>query len=127
MERRIRHHRDRRPEEWLCIEEPLHLAEVLTKYAAPNRCLLVDCLTLWLSNLRSAERFDQEMPTFLETLPHCPGRILLVSNEIGLSIVPDNTLARQFRDEQGLLNQRVAALCERVTLVVAGLPLELKP
>ncbi|MDP2751970.1 MAG: bifunctional adenosylcobinamide kinase/adenosylcobinamide-phosphate guanylyltransferase [Rhodocyclaceae bacterium] len=126
MEKRIRHHRDRRPKEWLCVEEPLHLASALIKHAAPDRCLLVDCLTLWLSNLLLTDRLEEALPSFLKTLPHLPGRILLVSNEVGMGIVPDNALARQFRDEQGLLNQQVAALCERVTLVVAGLPLELK-
>lgn len=126
MDKRIRHHRDRRPKEWHCVEEPLHLAQALQEHAAPDRCLLVDCLTLWLSNLLLTDRIAKEVPAFLETLPHLPGHILLVSNEVGTGIVPDNALARQFRDEQGMLNQRVAALCERVTLVVAGLPLELK-
>jgi adenosylcobinamide kinase/adenosylcobinamide-phosphate guanylyltransferase len=125
MAQRIAHHRARRPAGWHSVEEPVALADALAREAAPEACVLVDCLTLWLSNVLLAGR-EAEVERFLTALPALPGRILLVSNEVGWSIVPENALARRFRDEQGRLNQRVAALAERVTLVAAGLPLALK-
>lgn len=141
MAQRIAHHRARRPAAWGLVEAPLELAAALRQHAAPDVCLLVDCLTLWLSNLlfagaaaRQAEAgapvscplLDGEVQALLDTLPQLPGRIVLVSNEVGWGIVPMAAVARLFTDEQGRLNQRVATLCERVTLVAAGLPLALK-
>jgi adenosylcobinamide kinase/adenosylcobinamide-phosphate guanylyltransferase len=141
MERRIAHHRARRPAEWTCVEAALRLADVLRAEAAPNKCLLVDCLTLWLSNLffagaaaRQAEAGEAidcpllagETQALIETLPRLPGRVVLVSNEVGWGIVPMHPVSRLFADEQGRLNQRVAAVADRVTLVAAGLPLVLK-
>jgi len=141
MERRVAHHRARRPAAWRSIEAPLRLAETLRAAAAPDTCLLVDCLTLWLSNLffagaaaRQAEAFDPitcpllvgETQALLDALPALPGRIVLVSNEVGWGIVPMHPVSRLFADEQGRLNQRIAAVSDRVTLVAAGLPLELK-
>lgn len=141
MERRVAHHRARRPDTWRSIEAPLRLAETLQAEAAPDTCLLVDCLTLWLSNLffagaaaRQAEAGEamacpllaEETQALLDALPVLPGRIILVSNEVGWGIVPMHPVSRLFADEQGRLNQRVAAVCDRVTLVAAGLPLELK-
>ena len=125
MAERIAHHRDRRPADWRTVEEPLLLADALAREAAADRCLLVDCLTLWLSNAMFAKRED-EVEKLLAILPTLPGRILLVSNEVGWGIVPENALARRFRDEQGRLNQRIAAIADQVTLVAAGLPLTLK-
>ena len=126
MRGRITHHRQRRPAQWLTLEEPLALADVLRAHAAPGRLLLVDCLTLWLSNLMLGPGLEPQRGALLDCLPVLPGRVILVSNEVGWGIVPVNDLARAFADEQGRLNQAVAALCERVTLVAAGLPLELK-
>ncbi|HMQ14028.1 MAG TPA: bifunctional adenosylcobinamide kinase/adenosylcobinamide-phosphate guanylyltransferase, partial [Candidatus Competibacter phosphatis] len=128
MNERIAHHRADRPADWGLVEEPLALASALQTHAAPDRCLLVDCLTLWLSNLLAAgdDRLDAETRALLNTLPSLPGQVLLVSNEVGQGIVPINPLARRFRDEAGRLHQAVARLCGRVTLVVAGLPLTLK-
>ena len=125
MAERIAHHRARRPAGWRSVEEPVALADALAREAASDACVLVDCLTLWLTNVLLAGR-DAEIDRFLAALPALPGRILLVSNEVGWGIVPENALARRFRDEQGRLNQRVAAACDRVTLVAAGLPLSLK-
>jgi adenosylcobinamide kinase/adenosylcobinamide-phosphate guanylyltransferase len=141
MARRIAHHRERRPADWGCAEETLHLADKLRELAAPDTCILVDCLTLWLSNLlfagqaaKQAEAgeaiacplFAGETAALIETLPLLPGRIILVSNEVGWGIVPMHPVSRLFADEQGRLNQRVAAVCDAVTLVAAGLPLTLK-
>ena len=128
MADRIARHRAERPAGWGSVEEPLALAAALRTHAAPDRCLLVDCLTLWLSNLLAAgdHRLSTETDDLLDALPTLPGRVLLVSNEVGQGIVPANPLARRFRDEAGRLHQAVADRCDRVTLVVAGLPLTLK-
>ncbi len=126
MHQRIAHHRHRRPAHWQTIEEPLHLAERLQELAHSNRLILVDCMTLWLTNLLLGPGLEPERNKLLDTLPTLPGRLLLVSNEVGWGIVPENALARLFRDEQGRLNQQLARLAQRVTLVAAGLPLSLK-
>ena len=129
MAERIAHHRQRRPDAWRIIEEPLHLAAALQSCAAENHCVIVDCLTLWLTNLLLAEdrsMFERERNTLLELLPALPGQIVLVSNEVGLGIVPLGELSRRFADEAGRLHQQLAARCERVTLVAAGLSLILK-
>lgn len=125
MAARILRHRAERPRDWRTVEEPLLLAAALTREAHDDRCLVVDCLTLWLSNVLLAQR-EEEIGRLLATLPQLPGRILLVSNEVGYGIVPENALARRFRDEQGRLNQAIAALANRVTLVVAGIPVTVK-
>lgn len=141
MERRIAHHRERRPAEWGLVESPLGLANALRQHAAPDACLLVDCLTLWLTNMLFAGEaanqaeaglpidcalYRDEVQALVETLPQLPGRIIIVSNEVGWGVVPMAALSRLFADEQGRLNQRVAAVCDHVTLVAAGLPLTLK-
>ncbi len=129
MAARIARHRARRPGHWRLIEEPLHLARALQAQAAPEHCVLVDCLTLWLTNLACWDnnaRFIQERKTFLDALPKLPGHIILVSNEVGMGIVPLGEVSRRFSDEAGWLNQAVAKQCERVTLTIAGLPYPLK-
>jgi adenosylcobinamide kinase/adenosylcobinamide-phosphate guanylyltransferase len=128
LEERIRQHRLRRPTGWAVVEEPLALASTLRTHAGPQRCLIVECLTLWLTNLlcTAAERFDSERVSLLDTLPGLAGDIILVSNETGLGVVPLGTLPRRFVDESGELHQRLAALCDRVTLIVAGIPHLLK-
>ena len=128
MVERIARHRAARPGDWGLVEEPLALAAALRAHAAPNRCLLVDCLTLWLSNLLAAgeDALAAETGALLTALPALPGHLLLVSNEVGQGIVPANPLARRFRDEAGLLHQAVADCCDRVSFVIAGLPLTLK-
>ena len=139
MTARIERHRADRPAHWRTVEAPRDLAATLGAECAEGRCVVVDCLTMWLSNRmvgldparhpHDAEHLPElvaEREALLRTLPGLPGRILLVSNELGFGVVPETPLGRLFRDEAGRLNQRVAALAERVTLVVAGLPLELK-
>lgn len=141
MARRVAHHRERRPADWGCIEETLYLADRLRDIARPDTCILVDCLTLWLSNLLFAGQaaaqaeageaiacplFREQTQALIDALPGLPGQIILVSNEVGWGIVPMHPVSRLFADEQGRLNQRVAAVCEQVTLVAAGLPLTLK-
>jgi len=126
---RIAHHRDRRPAHWQSVEEPLALADTLRAYAHPDRCVLVDCLTLWLSNLlgdADDKRLGRECEAFLEVLPVLPGELLFVSNEVGLGVIPMGELTRRFVDEAGRLHQAMAARCERVLFVAAGLPLPLK-
>ena len=128
MAERIARHRAERPTDWELVEEPLALADALRTHAATNRCLLVDCLTLWLSNLLAAgdEALATESQALLATLPTLPGHLLLVSNEVGQGIVPTNPLARRFRDEAGRLHQAVSHCCNRVSFIIAGLPLTLK-
>jgi adenosylcobinamide kinase/adenosylcobinamide-phosphate guanylyltransferase len=129
MAQRIHHHRARRPAEWRVAEEPIHLAAVLRASAALDRCLIVDCLTLWLNNLLAAADetlFCSEREALLQALPNLPGRILLVSNEVGMGIVPLGELSRRFCDEAGRLHQDLAQICDRVVFVAAGLPLVLK-
>lgn len=130
MAERIRRHRAKRPADWGLVEEPLTLAAALRAHAAPDRCLLVDCLTLWLSNLLHADDaqcFARERQALLDALPALPGHVILVSNEVGFGVVPMGELTRRFCDEAGRLHQDLARLCDRVTLVAAGLPLVLKP
>lgn len=129
MAARIAQHQSRRPAHWSIVEEPLRLAQALQQHASPDRCLLVDCLTLWLTNLLCANDealFQSERAAFLKALPALPGHIILVSNEVGMGIVPMGELSRRFSDEAGWLNQEAARICERVTLMVAGLPYPLK-
>ncbi|KRE88712.1 adenosylcobinamide kinase/adenosylcobinamide phosphate guanyltransferase [Frateuria sp. Soil773] len=129
MAARIAHHRARRPAAWACVEEPLALADALRAHARADRCVLVDCLTLWLSNLlgdADPARFARERAALLDALPALPGEVLLVSNEVGLGVVPLGELSRRFVDEAGRLHQSLAAQCERVVFVAAGLPLAMK-
>ena len=124
MKARIAEHRGRRGERWQTVEAPLDLAASLQ--AAPSAAL-VDCLTLWLSNLMLAERdIDAEILRLEQIMDARQAPLVLVSNEVGSGIVPDNALARRFRDWQGRLNQRIAASADRVVLMVAGLPMVLK-
>ena len=129
MNARVAHHRERRPAEWGLIEEPLELARVLRENASAERCLLVDCLTLWLTNLLMLDdpaRLNREREALLECLASLPGEILLVSNETGMGVVPLGELTRRYVDEAGWLHQALAERCQRVVLTVAGLPLTLK-
>ncbi|MEG3177133.1 bifunctional adenosylcobinamide kinase/adenosylcobinamide-phosphate guanylyltransferase [Sphingomonas sp. RB3P16] len=127
MTERIARHRADRDSRWRTIEAPLALPEALAAADAPGATLLVDCLTLWVSNLLLADAdIDAAGSALLAQIAAARATILLVSNEVGFGIVPDNALARAFRDTAGLLNQRVAASVSQVDLVVAGIPLRIK-
>lgn len=128
MAARIAAHQERRGRGWITIEEPLDLPSTLQNAAKPDTVILVDCLTLWLSNLLLADAdCGAAVSNLTDVLGGCSGHIIMVSNEVGLGIVPDNALARRFRDIAGTANQRVAEICDEVVLVTAGLPLPLKP
>lgn len=127
MRARIAHHRARRGSRWHTIEAPLALDAAIALAAQQSAAVLVDCLTLWLSNLLLANRdIDAAGERLCAAVAACPVPIALVANEVGLGIVPDNALARRFRDEAGWLNQRVAAIVPEVVMVAAGLPLAFK-
>lgn len=127
MRRRIAEHRSRRGSRWQTVEEPLELAATLARVARPRSGVLVDCLTLWLSNvMRDRRDVEAEMAALAAGLRRSVGPVVLVANEVGLGIVPDNPLARDFRDRAGQLNQTVAQLADRVLFVAAGLPITLK-
>jgi adenosylcobinamide kinase/adenosylcobinamide-phosphate guanylyltransferase len=130
---RVRHHKAGRPAHWGLVEEPHHLARALQENASTHRCLVIDCLTLWLAqwicsdcNPPAEPGWQAEREALLTLLPGLPGSIILVSNEVGMGIVPLGEINRRFQDEQGRLNQAVAAICDEVLLVAAGLPLRLK-
>ncbi len=133
MTARIAHHRARRPAHWPTVEAPVALAAALHEQARPDRCLLVDCLTLWLSNLLLAEPLTdppcpgtalrRERQALLDTLPMLPGDVVLVGNEVGMGLVPPNPLGRLFVDESGRLHQDIAALADKVYWLVAGCPI----
>ncbi|WP_024927854.1 bifunctional adenosylcobinamide kinase/adenosylcobinamide-phosphate guanylyltransferase [Mesorhizobium sp. NBIMC_P2-C1] len=126
MRERIAHHRARRGEGWETLDAPLDLVGALTSLPS-GRPVLVDCLTLWLTNHMLAEHdVEAECARLVATLAKPRGPWFVVSNEVGLGIVPDNALARRFRDAAGRLNQQVASVASEVVLTVAGLPLKVK-
>ena len=128
MRDRIRRHQEDRRERWRTREEPLELAKVLAGEAAPERVALVDCLTLWLSNLMHAGRSpEREIESLIATLGRLGGPAILVSNEVGLGIAPMTPLGRVFRDWQGRLNSEVAGVADVVVAMTAGLPRLAKP
>lgn len=131
MTDRIARHRADRGARWRTVDCPVDLPDAIVREMAPGRVLLVDCLTLWTSNLMLGEHdFAAASQRLIEALAQARDAgcaVILVSNEVGMGIVPDNALARQFRDMAGRLNQQVAALADRVELVVSGLSLTLKP
>ncbi|MBF0515612.1 MAG: bifunctional adenosylcobinamide kinase/adenosylcobinamide-phosphate guanylyltransferase [Nitrospirae bacterium] len=138
MRLRIDTHKRQRPDVWETFEEPLHLAQTIARLVETHEVILIDCLTLWLTNIFMREPFP-EIETITRDIDACISSIkklkdaasndthlYLVSNEVGMSIVPDNKLARLFRDAAGWLNQQAAAIADEVYLVVSGLPLKLK-
>jgi adenosylcobinamide kinase/adenosylcobinamide-phosphate guanylyltransferase len=140
MTARIQHHRAGRDAQWMTLEEPIALGAAIAQYSTANTLVLVDCLTVWLSNLLFSEAHDfpeigliqpspalaHERASFLQALKQAEGDLILVSNEVGQGVVPQGAVSRWFVDEAGRLNQAVAAECEQAFLIVAGLPLKLK-
>lgn len=140
MSRRIQHHRSVRPAHWITVEEPILLARAIERWSSPQRLVLVDCLTLWLSNLIFSvdqdcpevgvidlpEIFYAQSDALITALSRAAGDIVLVSNEVGMGLVPMGAVARCFSDEAGRLNQAVASACDRALFIVAGMPLTLK-
>ncbi len=129
MAARIAEHRARRPADWRLVEEPIHLADCLRREAATGRCLLVDCLALWLTQLlveAGPERAADETAALIRVVPTLPGRLVLVGNEGNMGMTPADALSRRYADLTGRLHQGLAALCDDVVLVCAGLPLTLK-
>ncbi len=133
MVARIEHHRQRRPIDWRTLEEPIRLADSIRSHALPGFCLLVDCLTLWLSNVLFDRNgniqealFAAERAALLDALAECQGRVIMVSNEVGLGVVAADAMTRRFVDEAGFLHQVLAQICDRVVMVSAGLPQRLK-
>jgi adenosylcobinamide kinase/adenosylcobinamide-phosphate guanylyltransferase len=128
MRDRIAQHRMERDGSWETQEAPLDLCKAIQAHAGPGRAVLVDCLTLWLSNILLAERdLEHETDLLRQTVREASGPLILVSNEVGHGIVPTTALGRTFRDEQGRLNQRIAEVCDAVVFVAAGCPILLKP
>jgi adenosylcobinamide kinase/adenosylcobinamide-phosphate guanylyltransferase len=126
MDARIAKHRERRGTDWIEREVPLDLVPALLACDGGG-ARLVDCLTLWLSNLMHAERdWEREVTALAGALPRLKSPVVLVTNEVGLGIVPDNALARLYRDAAGFMNQAIAAIADEAEFVVAGLPMKLK-
>jgi len=124
---RIEHHRNERSKNWQLIEEEIAIVSILEKYAMHGNVVLIDCITLWLSNLSYRDKdIDQEVEQLCDLLPTISGQVILIANEVGMGLVPDNPEGRIFRDAQGRLNQRLAALADHVEFVAAGLPICLK-
>jgi adenosylcobinamide kinase/adenosylcobinamide-phosphate guanylyltransferase len=127
MATRVQTHRARRDEDWKTVEEPLALAATLKAETEQGAAVLVDCLTLWLGNLLGeAREIAVEIDGLVDAIGQFGGPVVFVSNEVGQGIVPDNALARQFRDHAGILHQRLAERADRVVFVTAGLPQTLK-
>ena len=128
MAARIARHRAGRGPGWATLEEPLEVARTLRAEARPGRVVVVDCLTLWLSNLTLAGRDPgQAIAGLIEAIGELAGPAILVSNEVGLGIVPEHRLGREFRDWQGRANREIAEACDAAVFIAAGLPLQLKP
>lgn len=130
---RVAHHKNRRPSHWQTLEQPFNLGAALKQHAKVNQCVIVDCLTLWLAQCicPDCERpenltWQNERQSLLDAFTDLPGLVLVVSNEVGMGIVPLGEINRQFQDEQGRLNQAVAKIARKVSFVAAGLPLTLK-
>jgi adenosylcobinamide kinase/adenosylcobinamide-phosphate guanylyltransferase len=128
MRERIALHRLERDHFWQTVDAPLELSRAIQAQTGPDKAVLVDCLTLWLSNIVLAERNpSHEVDQLIGAVREAQGPLILVSNEVGQGIVPSTPLGRSFRDEQGRLNQRIAEACDAVVFVAAGCPILLKP
>jgi len=133
FKQRVEHHKASRPSYWTTIEQPFNLAQCLVVQDQPDICIIVDCLTLWLAQCICPDcaplegvDWQQERDQLLAVLPTLQAKVFLVSNEVGMGIVPLGEINRQFQDEQGRLNQAIAAIADHVSFVAAGLPIQLK-
>ncbi len=133
MQTRIDQHRQNRPQQWQTVEEPIKLADVIQQNSGSELCLLVDCLTLWLTNILFDKQgeiqqtvFEKETTALYNSLSNYSGQIILVTNEVGLGIVAIDRMTRRFVDEAGLLHQKIAAIINKGVLITAGLPQVLK-
>lgn len=133
MQARINQHRRNRPQHWQTVEEPIKLAKTIERYSDQDTCLLIDCLTLWLSNILFDKQgqlqtvlLETETRALFEVLANFSGRLILVTNEVGLGVVAMDKMTRRFVDEAGFLHQKIASLSHKVVLVTAGLPQVLK-
>lgn len=127
MSQRIRRHQQERGARWDTAEVPLALSDAIGTHSKADSVLLVDCLTLWLSNIMHHDRdVEKNIDDLCDATKHAPGTLVFVSNELGLGLVPETMLGRRFRDEQGRLNQTMASICDRVEFIAAGLPITLK-
>ncbi len=130
MKKRVSNHQQGRSRDWITIEAPVDLSEAIMEHAAASSVVLVDCLTLWINNLMmkniSQEEMVQEVRQLTRSIQDAPCTVILVSNEVGSGIVPENSLARAFRDSAGLVNQKVAAVATKVIWMVAGIPVVIK-
>lgn len=131
MQDRVRRHQKERGAGWITLDVPLALPEALTEHSREGRVVLVDCLTLWVSNLllewMDAAAVENRIAELVRVVQACAGPVILVSNEVGLGVVPDSQLGRQFRDLAGMANQAVAAVADEVVMTVAGIPVVIKP
>lgn len=130
MQERVSHHQQERSRQWITVEAPMDLPGAIAEHSAGSKVLLVDCLTLWISNLLLKDITGPKLVVEINRLTHsiqnAPGTVILVSNEVGAGIVPENQLARLFRDSAGLANQKVAAAVNKVIWMVAGIPVSIK-
>lgn len=125
MQTRINTHQARRDESWQLIEEPIDIAQIINE-SSKGTTILIDCLTLWLSNSMHADCWPEQREKLIDALKNCQANVVMVSNEVGSGIVPMGELSRNFVDQSGWLHQELATYCTKVTLVVAGLPMHLK-
>jgi adenosylcobinamide kinase/adenosylcobinamide-phosphate guanylyltransferase len=131
MKNRIQRHQEERSDDWVTVEEPINITEKLQEFDRSDNVILLDCLTLWLNNLfmayeESLERVHGSINALIEQLSQAKGMIVIVSNEVGMGIVPENDLARLYRDVAGSLNQRIAQVSHKVVAVMVGIPIVLK-
>lgn len=133
MRYRVERHQKERSRRWFTVEEPIRLPDVIRNKSAADTVVLIDCLTLWVTNLvmaaedRNPERFREPARMLVESLEKAEGPVILVSSEVGTGVVPENRMARLFRDIAGLVNQSVASVSDTVVWMVAGIPVRVKP
>ncbi len=128
MEEKIKRHRKERGKEWITIEEPVDIAEIIERFDSKETVILVDCLTFWLNNLfMKKENVEERIEKLIRILSGIKGNVVIVSNEVGMGIVPADEISRKYRELLGLLNQKIAHLAEKVVFMICGIPVLIKP